>query len=202
VPTAPPTLRPTFAFPTGTPVPITSADNQLIETEPGPLYVMLSTVDEHGLRGAPLIELMSQPDPVAANVMGSVPSGSFAQVLEIRRLPPDFLRTFYRVRAQNAERTELEGWVSDWYVRRTAFVVVFDAQKCACPFSVPLWADAGLSQPAGTVENRSPLRVLALGEQGVQVQVLSTGTIGWLSRQIVFESQEKEFLKYIAPKKF
>ncbi|HEY4690496.1 MAG TPA: hypothetical protein VIK33_14375 [Anaerolineae bacterium] len=191
--------RPTFAFPTGTPVPVTSDENTLIEYEPGPLYVILSTLDEHGLPGDPAIDLKRQPDPNAATSVGRVPTGSFAQVVEIRRLPPDYLRSFYRIVVRAGASNTLEGWVGDWYVRRTAFVVAFDEQGCACPFRVPLWADAQIAQSVGQIANRSPLRLLALADQAVQVQVLSDGTIGWLSRDIVHESQDKEFLRRLAP---
>ena len=189
-----PTPRPTFAFPTGTPVPITSAEGVLIETEPGPLYVIVSTVDEHGLKGQALIELASQPGLAEASAAGTIRSGTFAQVLEIRRLPPDYLRGFYRVSVDG-----VTGWVGDYLAHRTVFVIMFDERGCACPMPVPFWADAELTQPAGALTNRSPLRVLALGEKSVQVQVLSDGSTGWLSRAVVFESQENEFLKYIAP---
>src|SRR5262245_1657298 len=57
-----PTARPTFAFPTGTPIPITSADNAVLEYEAGPLYVLLSTTDEHGLPNGPFVYLQPQPD--------------------------------------------------------------------------------------------------------------------------------------------
>jgi hypothetical protein len=189
-----PTLRPTFPFPTSTPVPVTSADGVLIETEPGPLFVIVSTVDEHGLKGQALVELMSKPDPAETASIGLMPSGAFAQVLEIRRLPPDYLRSFYLVTAEG-----LTGWVGDYLAHRTVFVIAFDEKGCACPMPVPLWADAGLTQPGGEVANRSPLRLLALAEGSVQVQVLSDGTVGWLNREIVHESQENEFLKYIQP---
>jgi hypothetical protein len=43
------------------------------------------------------------------------------------------------------------------------------------------------------------LKLLALEEEAVQVQVLSDGSIGWLSRSLVHESQDNEFLKYIQP---
>ena len=189
-----PTPRPTFAFPTGTPVPITSAEGVLIETEPGPLYVIVSTVDEHGLKGQALIELASQPGLAEASAAGTIRSGTFAQVLEIRRLPPDYLRGFYRVSVDG-----VTGWVGDYLAHRTVFVIMFDERGCACPMPVPFWADAELTQPAAALANRSPLRVLALGGKSVQVQVLSDGSTGWLSRAVVFESQENEFLKYIAP---
>lgn len=194
-----PGLRPTFPFPTGTPVPVTSAEGVLIETETGPLYVILSTVDEHGLRGQPLVEVASQPDPDNLAPAASVPSGSFAQVLEIRRLPPDYLRAFYLVRGQDVAGSPVEGWVSDWYARRTAFVVAFDEQGCACAFRVPLWSDPGLTELAGSVANRSPLRLLGVSERAVHVLVLSDGALGWLDRASVFESQDPEFLKYIRP---
>lgn len=189
-----PTPRPTFPFPTGTPVPVTSAEDVLIETEPGPLYVIISTTDEHGLKGQALIELMSRPDPTDITSVGTLPSGAFVQVLEIRRLPPDYLRGFYLVTANG-----LTGWVGEYLARRTVYVILFDGKGCACPMPVPLWADESLTQPGGTTANRSPLRLLTLGEKAVQVQVLSDGSVGWLSRDIVHESQENEFLKYIAP---
>ncbi len=189
-----PTPRATFPFPTGTPVPVTSADNVLIETEPGPLYVIVSTVDEHGLKGQALIPLMSRPDPADTNSTGAMRSGTFAQVLEIRRLPPDYLRGFYLVTADG-----VTGWVGEYLAHRTVYVIAFDEQGCACPMPVQLWADGALTRPGGTVENRSPMRLLALGESSVQVQVLSGGTTGWLRREIVHESQENEFLKYIRP---
>jgi hypothetical protein len=194
-----PTPRPTFPFPQGTSVPVTAADGTLLETEVGPLYVILSTVDDHGLAGEPTLDLASQPDPSGADPVGRVPSGTFAQVLEIRRLPPDFLRAFYRVRVSDDALQSLEGWVGDWHARRVVFVVEFDAQGCACPFAVTLWADAGLTQPTGSIPNRSPLRLIALAGSTVQVQALSDGRLGWLSRDSVHESEENEFLKSLAP---
>lgn len=195
---APPSPHSTFPFPTSTPVPVTSADDKIIEYEPGPLWVILSSVDDHGRRGQPLIELARQPDAAAPQRVGSVPSGSFAQVLEIRRLPPDYLRAFYRVRTTYQSR-DYEGWVADWYARRTAYVIAFDDNKCACPFAVQLWADSALTQPAAAAANRSPLRLLTVDGESVQVQVLRDGTIGWVSAALVHESDENEFLKYIAP---
>ena len=194
-PTLPhPSPRPTFSFPTGEAVPVTSAEGAVIETEPGPLYVILSTVDEHGLRGQALFDLWGQPDPAVTTSVGALPSGTFARVLEIRRLPPDYLRGFYLI-----EANDLTGWVGDYLAHRTVYVIVFDARGCACPGPVPLWADAELGKTAGTVENRAPLRLLSLNEKSVQVQVLSNGAVGWLSRASVHETQENEFLKYIAP---
>ncbi len=195
-----PAPRPTFPFPAGTPVPVTSAEGVLIENEAGPLYVILSTVDEHGLAGEPTLDLMSRPDPAATTSVGSVPSGAFAQVLEIRRLPPDYLRSFYRVKVHDGASRLLQGWVGDWHARRIVFVVEFDERGCACSFPVQLWADAQRTQPAGLIPNRSPLRLLALAEKVVQVQVLSDGTIGWISRDVVHESEENEFLKNLAPR--
>lgn len=189
-----PTPRPTFPFPTGTGVPVTSADDTLIETEPGPLYVIVTTTDEHGLKGQALLEAFNTPEMNEGDVAGLIKSGTFAQVLEIRRLPPDYLRAFYLVLADG-----VTGWVGDYYARRTVFVVAFDKQGCACVMPVPLWGDAGLTQQSSTVQNRSPLRLLALENKSVQVQVLSDGSIGWLSRNLVHESQDNEFLKYIQP---
>jgi hypothetical protein len=79
------------------------------------------------------------------------------------------------------------------------YVVAFDAQGCACPFPIPLWTTAALTETAGIVANRSPLRLLAVNADVVQALVLSDGTIGWLARGLVHESQENEFLKYLAP---
>lgn len=187
-----PTLRPTFPFPSGASVPVTSADGVIIENETGPLYAMLSTVDEHGLPGDFDLDLTAQPNgPVA----GSLPSGVFAQVLEIRRLPPDYLRTFYRVRVPYGLPQPLEGWVGDWYVRRTVFVIRFDEKGCVCQFLIPLWADPDLTQPGGQVMNRSPLRLIGLTEKAVQVQVLADGSLGWLDRDSVYESQDNEFIR-------
>lgn len=194
-----PAPRPKFAFPLGAPVPVTSAEDLLIENEPGPLYVILSTVDEHGPEGEPTLNLMSQPDPADSTSAGTVPTGTFAEVLEIRRLPPDYLRAFYRVRAHQSASQDIEGWVADWYARRTVSIVVFDEQGCPCPFQVQLWADADLTQPAGLVLNGSPLRLLGLAEESVQVQVLSSGTIGWVSRDNVLEARKKNYLKHIVP---
>ncbi len=189
-----PTPRPTFPFPTGTGVPVTSAEGALIETEPGPLYVMVTTTDEHGLKGQALLEVFNLPDTNEENVAGLLRSGTFAQVMEIRRLPPDYLRGFYLISADG-----VTGWVGDYLARRTVFVVTFDEQGCACVMPVPLWADAALTQQNGAVQNRSPLKLLGLEAESVQVQVLSDGSIGWLSRTIVHESQDNEFLKYIQP---
>jgi beta-lactamase superfamily II metal-dependent hydrolase len=177
--------RQRFAFPLSAPVPVTSAEELLIENEPGPLYVILSTVDEHGVEGEPTLDLMSQPDSADTTAVSVVSTGTFAQVMEIRRHPPNYLRTFYRVRVHQSASQDIEGWVADWYVRRTASVVLFDEEGCACPFQVQLWADKELTQPADPVLNRSSLRLLTLSEKSVQVQVLSNGAIGWISRDEV-----------------
>jgi hypothetical protein len=185
-----PTIRPTYPFPAGTPVPVTSADGVVIEQETGPLLAILSTADDHGLAGPPALDLLAAPEPGADEVGLPVPTGTFAPVLEIRRLPPDFLRTFVRV--QVGDRT---GWVPDWQARRTAYVIAFDSRGCACPFAVTLWGDAALAQATGTVANLSPLRVLALDEPAVQVQSLGDGALGWLPAALVHESAEPEFIR-------
>lgn len=194
-----PALRPTFPFPAGTSVPITSAGGEPIDAEPGPLYVILSTVDDHGLPGGFSLRVYDRPGLDEASAVGSVPTGAFAQVLEIRRLPPDYLRAFYRVRVEHGVPELIEGWVGDYYARRTAFVVAFDDQGCACEFPVQLWADARRTQPAGALMNRSPLRLLAVTESAVQVQALKDGAIGWLDSRLVHESESKEFIRLLQP---
>ena len=86
-----PTSRPTFAFPTGTPIPVTSGDGQVIEQEAGPLYVILSTADDHGLIDDPTMELMGRPDPARQQSVAEIRTGTMAQVIEIGGRPPDFL---------------------------------------------------------------------------------------------------------------
>jgi len=193
-----PTPRPTFPRPiVGSPVPVTSADDEVIASETGPLYVMLTTVDDHGLPAGAYVPVSQVPNdtevPTRADAESGWPRGTLAQVLEIRRLPPDYLRSFYRV----TTGTET-AWVSDFYAQRTVFVIALDEQRCACPTPVPLWEDEALTQPAGEVTNVSPVQVFAVGERAVQVQVLSNGTVGWLDRALIHESSAKEFIRWLA----
>ena len=105
-----------------TAVPISDDSGETVAMQEGPIWVLLSGVDEHGLVAEGMLGLLENPDPdIEANRM--VQTGIAASVLEIRQSGPQSLQRFFRVETVDGAT----GWISDYYVRRVAYL--YDANS-------------------------------------------------------------------------
>ncbi len=169
--------------PIPTAVAISGAAGETLATQEGPLWVLLSGVDEHGLIAEHELTLLQEPD--AAAVVGPlVHTGIPAAVLEIRHGGPQNLQRFYRVETVNGD----VGWISDYYVRRVAYL--YDAES----ETVPIFA-APDGQEVARLPNVSPVAIKQPeGEAWWLVQAVEDGTVGWVPAALVKESPLSEFL--------
>lgn len=176
---APAAVLPTAAAPP-TLISVTDGSGTVVATQPGPLWVLLSGVDEHGLIAEPELTLLAEPDP-AARPGPRVQTGVAAAVFEIRG---DGLRRFYRVQAVTGET----GWLSDFYIRRVAYL--FSAQG----ETISVYAT-----PAGEemvrVANVTPVTLLDPTGARWQVKTVDGGVTGWVEADHVVESSEPDFLR-------
>ncbi len=165
-----------------TAVPITANDTN-IAVQPGPLWVLLSGVDEHGLIAEHELILLTSPDPTAAQA-ARVHTGVAAAVQEIRHTGPQNVRRFYHVQTV----TGATGWISDYYVRRVAYL--FDANGSTISlYSAP----DGLE--VEQLSNVSPVTIkVPTDDEWWLVQAVQTGTMGWVRVSFVKESPAWEFL--------
>ncbi|MCI0643302.1 MAG: hypothetical protein L0346_00255 [Chloroflexi bacterium] len=166
-----------------TTIPITDDSGTVIATQPGPLWVLLSGVDEHGLFAEHELTLLTEPAAAAAPGP-PVHSGVAAFVYEIRQSGPQNLRRFYRVQALSGP----SGWLSDFYVRRLAYVYTGQGQ------SVPLYQTPGgplLTELASVspVILKNPVQA-----SWWQVATADGELVGWVTADVVKESPELEFL--------
>jgi hypothetical protein len=163
-----------------TAVPITNGREEIVSWQDGPLWVLISGVDEHGLMAEPNIYLLSRGD-VLAFTNEHVHTGIAAAVLEIRQ---DGLRRFYHVLATDGQ----SGWVSDYNVRRVAYL--YDGRRT----EVTLY-DAPKGNPVATLTNVYPVHLLnPTAAEWWEVTTLDGATRGWIQAEYVKESSEKEFL--------
>lgn len=164
-------------------VPISDANGTTIANQPGPLWVLLSGVDEHGLLMEQEISLLSQPDPAAAPGP-VVPTGTAAAVMEIQQGGPQNLQRFYHVQTI----TGFAGWVSDYYIRRVAYLYNAAAD------TVPLY-DAPDGAQTALVPNVTPVTIQQpTDNQWWLVQLVGEARSGWVQIDVVKESPEWEFL--------
>lgn len=167
-----------------TAVPLQTDAGQTLSTQPGPLWVLVSGVDEHGLVATPRLTLLAAPDPAAAG-QGQVATGQPAWVDAIRQNGPQGLRRFYHVQLVSGE----SGWLPDFYIRRTAYLYLPDVTL------LPLF-----DQPEGVVvawmPNISPVILLnPAAPDWWLVQDPNTEISGWVPAVQVKESSEREFLQ-------
>ncbi len=165
-------------------VPVTNSVGLQLAEQDGPIWVLLSGVDEHGLMFAHEVDLLAAPQkdaPVVAKVHTGVP----AAVYEIRHSGPQNLHRFYRVRTVEG----IKGWVSDFFVRRQGYV--FDGAGS----DVPLFDTPGGSEVARLV-NVSPvvIRNPQENEEWWLVETPDGSVKGWVEAVLVKESPEREFL--------
>lgn len=166
-------------------VPITANDAASIAVQPGPLWVLLSGVDEHGLIAEHELSLLTAPDPTAAQG-ARVHTGVAASVQEIRHTGPQNLQRFYHVQTV----TGATGWISDYYVRRVAYL--FDSNSN----TIPLYSAAdGQGREVEQLANVSPVAIkVPTDDEWWLVQAVQTGTLGWVRASFVKESPVWEFL--------
>lgn len=172
-------------IPTVTPppaVPITANDSN-IAAQPGPLWVLLSGVDEHGLIAEHELTLLTSPDPTASQE-ARVHTGVAAAVQEIRHTGPQNLQRFYHVQTV----TGASGWISDYYVRRVAYLYDANSSKVTL-YSSP----DGLE--VAQLPNVSPVMIkIPTDDEWWLVQAVQTGTLGWVRVTFIKESPVWEFL--------
>jgi len=173
----------TVPTPIPTAVAISGVAGETLAMQEGPLWVLLSGVDEHGLIAEHELTLLQEPDAAAA-AGPIVHTGIPAAVLEIRQAGPQNLQRFYRVETVNGDA----GWISDYYVRRVAYLYQADSD------SVPLFA-APDGQEVVQLPNISPVAVKQPSEgDWWLVQAVEDGTLGWVRADLVKESPLAEFL--------
>ena len=157
---------------------------QTLSTEPGPLWVLVSGVDEHGLMATPRLTLLAAPDPAAAG-QGQVDTGQPAWVDEIRQNGPQGLRRFYHVQLVSGE----SGWLPDFYIRREAYLYLPDTNL------IPLY-DQPDGQIVAWLPNVSPVKLLdPTAPDWWRVETADGATSGWVPTEQVKESSEREFLQ-------
>jgi hypothetical protein len=163
-------------------IPVTNAAGEVVSRQPGPLWVLLSGVDEHGLIAEHELILLSEPDTAAVSET-TIHTGAAVGVLEIRQTGPQNLQRYYRIQALTGEA----GWISDYYVRRTGYL--FNTKGTA----VPLLDAPGGSEVAEVV-NITPVGILSPLAAWWQVQTQDGNLTGWVEAGYVKESPEPEFL--------
>ena len=166
-----------------TAVSISNETGETLAVQEGPVWVLLSGVDEHGLIAEHELTLLKEPDPNAPSD-SLVHTGISASVLEIRQGGPQNLHRFYHVETVDG----LTGWISDYYVRRVAYL--FDADSDG----VDLFASPE-GQLVSRLPNVSPIAVKepSAGDWWL-VQSVENGTLGWVLATFVKESPSPEFL--------
>lgn len=165
-----------------TAVPITNSDGTATATQTGPLWILISGVDEHGLVTEDELALLAAPD-AAADATAYIHTGLPAAVYEIRQTGPQSLRHFYRVQTAAGD----SGWVSDYYVRRLGYL--FDGQKK----TVSLY-NGPRGELQAEVANVTPVELVNPTGDWWQVRSPDGTVSGWLPASFVKESPEPEFL--------
>jgi hypothetical protein len=188
-----PTSQPATIIPTITPAPTlqpppaqlpqTDSNGKVTSYQEGPLWVLISGVDEHGLLQERRVPLLSDAD-AAAESGQRVRTGSPAAVYEIRVSGPQNLRRFYRVRAVSGE----SGWVSDYYIRRRAFLYNDQGER------VPVYG-APDGEVVAQAANVSQVTLIDPTQaEWWQVAGIDGSYTGWVPVSYIKESSEREFL--------
>lgn len=188
-----PTSQPATVIPTVTPVPelqpppeqlpLTDASGNVLSYQEGPLWVLISGVDDHGLIQERRVTLLSAADAFA-EIDLRVRTGTPAAVYEVRVTGPQNLQRFYRVQTTGGEA----GWVSDFYVRRRAFLYNDQGDN------VPVY-DAPDGSIIAQAENVSQVNLIdPTQEAWWQVQAVDESYVGWIPTSYIKESSASEFL--------
>ncbi len=163
-------------------IPITNDAEEILATQPGPLWVMVSGVDEHGLIAEHELILLSRPDKAAVSPR-TIHTGTAVAVYEIRHTGSQALQRFYRIQATSGEA----GWISDFYIRRVVYV--FNPEGT----TVPLFSGPGENELA-QLANITPVAVKSPVADWWIVQTMDSDLTGWVQAGYIKESPEPEFL--------
>jgi hypothetical protein len=164
-------------------IPITDDAGETLATQTGPLWVVVSGVDEHGLIAEHELVLLSEPMATAV-ASTTIHTGTAVAVHEIRQTGPQTAQRFYRIEALSGET----GWISDYYVRRSVYL--FNAEGT----SVLLYASAAANNELASLTNVTPVSVKSVVGDWWIVQTADGALIGWVEAKFVKESPEPEFL--------
>ena len=187
VPLSPPT--PTFTPPPtppviASPIRVSNAEGTPISEQPGFVeWVLLSGVDEHGLTAEHTLILLADANPQAA-ALAEIHTGNPVIVLEIRHVGPQELQRFYHVQTLEG----ITGWISDYYVRRQAYLFNHDGTTVSM-YDTPRGAQIAQLANVTPITLRQPQDLTWW-----QVSTLDGGVIGWVESRFVKESPEEEFL--------
>jgi hypothetical protein len=172
-------------LPAPTSIPVSDDEGNSLASQPGPLWVLLSGVDEHGLVAEAELALLREPDGSAGDGP-MAPTGVAAAVHEIRQTGPQNLRRFYRVQTTGGQ----SGWISDYYVRRVAYLYQSGAEGVALYESPD-------GRQVHTVANVTPVVIKEpTRSDWWLVQVVDTEIVAWVPASVVKESPEREFLQH------
>lgn len=180
---------PTFTPPPTPPIiassiPVLNEQGTPIASQPGFVeWVLLSGVDEHGLTLEHMLTLITEADPNAP-ALTQIHTGHPVIVLEISHVGPQALQRFYHIQTRDG----LTGWISDFYVRRTAYL--FNHEGTTVPiFDKPQGAEITQLANVTPITLRKPQDLTWW-----QVSTLDGSVLGWVESRFVKESPEAEFL--------
>lgn len=186
-PSLPP--APTFTPPPtppiiASPIIVSNAEGTPISQQPGFVeWVLLSGVDEHGLTAEHTLTLLADADPQAA-ALTEIHTGHPVIVLEIRHVGPQGLQRFYLVETLE----DITGWISDYYVRRQAYLFNHDGTTVSI-YDMPQGAQIAQLANVTPITLRQPQDLTWW-----QVSTLDGNLLGWVESRFVKESPEEEFL--------
>lgn len=181
-----PTPTPVYLAPGS--IPVTDDTGTLIATQPGPQWILLSGVDDHGLMAEPVLHLLDNPKPDAAPII-ELPTGVPAAIAEIRHTGPQNLQRFYHVELLDGQM----GWISDYYVRRVSYLFTQEAQEVQLFLSPD-----GLA--VTRLPNISPVTLIdPTRSDWWLVQTFDGSIAGWVPSIEVQESPEPAFLLKLTP---
>jgi len=169
-------------------IPITGEDQARISSQDGPKWVLVSGVDDHGLVIDAHVNLYAAAD-LNSQTVAQVETGTPVTVLEIRHLGPQQLVRFYRVQTTSG----ISGWVSDYFIRRHAYLFNIDGTF------VPIYESRGGAKLA-EAPNVSPVFLVDPRNDGWwQIVYLDGSVTGWVPASHVKESSEEAFLLNFSP---
>jgi hypothetical protein len=162
---------------------VTNDEGQVLANHAGPLWILVSGIDEHGELETAVVALLTDPHPEAA-VAYELATGTPVAVHEIRQTGPQNLWRFYLVRAVDGQ----SGWVSDYFVRRLAYL--FEPGSDMIPlYHAPGGRQTIFARPVTAVTIKDPTR-----DDYWQVTTITDEVTAWVAAGHVYESPEWEFL--------
>jgi hypothetical protein len=174
---------PTSVVPLPETVMITNEAGETIATQTGPLWVLLSGVDEHGLIAEHELTLLAEADALS-DAKSTIHTGVAVAVQEIRHTGPQNLQRFYHIQTLDGHN----GWISDYYVRRVGYLFNDSGTE------VSLYAAPGENEVA-QLPNITPIAIKdPTRTDWWIVQTVDSELTGWVEAGYVKESSEPEFL--------